>query len=96
MISIQGLPQQIQRPGKTGRKPTTKKNEARDVSEPSVVAKAVSRGIRNPEMAEDAFQNIHYDLPDGRSRYALASYMDVKNQARREELIAMFGVDVFV
>lgn len=97
MVSIRGLPQPIQGPGKTGRKPNNKKAETnKDVAQPSKVATAVSKGIRNPERAEEAYQNIHYDLPDGRSRQALATYMDVKNQARRDELIAMFGVDVFV
>lgn len=96
MVSIQGVPPQVLRAGKSGRKQPQKKQETNDVSEPSQLAKAVSLGIRNPERAKDAFEHIHYDLPDGRSRYALASYMDVKNQARRDELIAMFGVDVFV
>ncbi|AMG29700.1 chromosome segregation ATPase [Grimontia hollisae] len=96
MVSIQGVPQQALRAGKAGRKQPQKKQATNDVSEPSQVAKAVSLGIRNPERAQDAFEHIHYDLPDGRSRHALASYMDVKNQDKRDELIAMFGVDVFV
>ncbi|WP_028025005.1 hypothetical protein [Enterovibrio calviensis] len=96
MVSIQGLPQPIQRPANAGRKKSQKAQAGAEVTQPTVVAKAVSQGIRNPELAQDAHQQIHYDLPDGRSRHALLSYMEVKNQARREEIMAMFGVDVFV
>ncbi|MBV7299549.1 chromosome segregation ATPase [Enterovibrio paralichthyis] len=96
MVSIHGLPQPIQRTGNTGRKKVRKAESSQESSQPSPVAKAVSRGIRNPELAQDAHQHIHYDLPDGRSRHALAAYMDVKNQAKREELMALFGVDIFV
>ncbi|MEZ8142204.1 chromosome segregation ATPase [Enterovibrio norvegicus FF-33] len=96
MVSIHGLPQPIQRPSNAGRKKSQKASNSAEVTQPSVVAKAVSQGIRHPELAQDAHQQIHYDVPDGRSRHALLSYMEVKNQARREEIMALFGVDVFV
>ncbi|MEZ9525480.1 chromosome segregation ATPase [Enterovibrio norvegicus] len=96
MVSIQGLPQPIQRPSTTRRKKSDNASPSENTAKPSIVATAVSLGIRNPEMAQEAHQQIHYDLPDGKSRHALASYMDIKNQARREELAALFGVDIFV
>ncbi|KXF81452.1 chromosome segregation ATPase [Enterovibrio coralii] len=96
MVSIQGLPQHVQRTNNAKRKKPEQPQTDTESVKPSMVAKAVSRGIRNPELAQEAHQQIHYDLPDGRSRNALEAYMDVKNQARREELIAMFGVDIFV
>jgi hypothetical protein len=49
-------------------------------------------------MSEAEYQQakVQYDLPEGRSRKALDEYMKVMNNARREELAQMLGVDIFI
>lgn len=96
MVSIQGLPQIVPARPQKARKPKGDGQASETITEPNQLAKAVSQGIRNPELAGQAHQHIQYDLPDGRGRNALASYMDVLHQAKREELAALVGVDVYV
>lgn len=96
MVSIQGVAQHISRPVNIKRKKSEKYFTESKATSPSVIAKAVSQGIRSLENPQELYQQIHYDLPDGKNSQALAIYMAVKNQARREELIALFGVDMFV
>ncbi len=99
MVSIQGLPQTAPQPQKIQRNKRKKAQAAADVTQPSPVATAVSRGIRASESADGAAQQharLHYDGPDSKNRQALSSYHDVLNQRRREELSEMFGVDIYV
>ncbi|NCO47198.1 MAG: chromosome partitioning protein ParA, partial [Vibrio sp.] len=35
-------------------------------------------------------------LPEGRSRKAMEEYMDVMNQAKKEELAQLLGVDIYI
>ncbi|WP_434355889.1 chromosome segregation ATPase [Parasalinivibrio latis] len=95
MVRIQGLPAQVNRPS-LNKKKSPNTDDAQSAPQPSEVAAAVARGIRNPEMAGEAHAQVHYDLPDGKSRQALSEYLSVMNQQKRDELIAMFGVDIFV
>ncbi|WP_235869168.1 chromosome segregation ATPase [Veronia nyctiphanis] len=95
MVAIHGLPQPISRPSD---KPANNQ-PAPDVengNDQTLVAKAVSRGLRNPEMAGDAYQQIHYDRPDARGQNALSSYHDIQHFDKREKLEEMFGVDIYV
>ncbi len=100
MVSINGLPASIPGSSKTNR--VSKKNEVRksqqkqDVGQPSKVANAVAHTIRNVQQADIEKAQIHYDLPEGRSRKALEEYMRVMNQAKRDELIQMLGVDIYI
>lgn len=67
-----------------------------ETAQPSAIAKAVAQGIRSSDFAQEAYQQIQYDVPDGKSRQALASYLAVKHQAKRDALMALFGVDIFI
>lgn len=96
MVSIQGVAQHISRSRNVKRKKSEKLSSAIETATPSVIAKAVSQGIRSLDYPQELHQQIHYDLPDGKSSRALALYMAVKHQAKRDELIALFGVDIFV
>ncbi|MFD2180083.1 chromosome segregation ATPase [Veronia pacifica] len=95
MVAIHGLPQPISRPSDrtSHSQPSVEADNGRNQT---IVARAVSKGLKNPEMAGDAYQQIHYDRPDGRGQNALASYHDVQNQAKREQLEDLFGVDIYV
>ncbi|OOE77031.1 hypothetical protein [Salinivibrio sp. ML290] len=100
MVSINGVSSpQTNRPNhpqRAGKKPqTTRKQTPRTTQ----VAKAVRQrvdpaAIAQAEQAKQAY--VQYDLPDGRGRQAMASYFAVLNQARREELINLVGVDIYV
>ncbi|EEY44479.1 hypothetical protein VMA_002545 [Vibrio mimicus VM223] len=39
---------------------------------------------------------MQYDLPEGRARKAMEEYLDVMNQARKEELAQLLGVDIYI
>ncbi|MGF1908224.1 chromosome partitioning protein ParA [Vibrio kasasachensis] len=100
MVSINGLPPSIPSSNKTNR--VSKKNEVRksqqkqDVGQPSKVANAVAHTIRHVQESDIHQAQIQYDLPEGRNRKALEEYMRVMNQAKRDELIQMLGVDIYI
>lgn len=92
MVSIQRLPVTLSHPQA---KPLPGKAAAVEVAQPTVVAKAVAQSVRDPELIQHAHARIQYDQPEGKHREALASYMDIMHQQRRDELSAMVGVDVY-
>ncbi|PSW18745.1 hypothetical protein C9I98_14820 [Photobacterium sanctipauli] len=93
MVSIQRLPVTIQ-PQQPKAKPHSPSSPTS--SKPTAVAQAVASTVRDPELIEDAHSRIQYDQPEGKHRDALASYMGVMHQQRKDELSAMVGVDVYV
>ncbi|RJX72038.1 chromosome partitioning protein ParA [Vibrio sinensis] len=100
MVSISGLPPQISGPKKANR--TNKKSDIRQLglndspSQPSKVANAVAHTIRHVSESQLHRAQVHYDLPEGRSRKALEEYMRVLNQAKRDELTQLLGVDIYI
>jgi hypothetical protein len=71
-------------------------NELKKTNQTPEVDKAISHSIRHMSEAEYQQAKVQYDLPEGRSRKALDEYMKVMNNARREELAQMLGVDIFI
>ncbi|WP_428771999.1 chromosome partitioning protein ParA [Vibrio sp.] len=101
MVSINGLPpshpSRVQRANKAKRKDEVKPNDQQAaVTQPSKVANAVANSIRSADPADIHRAQLQYDLPEGRGRKALEEYMDVMNQARREELAHLLGVDIYI
>lgn len=101
MVSIQGLPPssatQSKRTKKTGKKRNVAQgNDASAVSQPTQVAHAVSHSLSQVQASDIQRAQVHYDLPEGRSRKALEEYLDVMNQARKEELAQLLGVDIYI
>ncbi|MCW8327538.1 hypothetical protein MD588_01815 [Photobacterium sp. SDRW27] len=93
MVSIQRLTPSIHSPQKPRvNKPAT----APDTPQTTVVAKAVAKSVRDPELIQDAHAKIQYDQPEGRNRQAMDSYMGVMYQNRKDELSSLVGVDVYV
>ena len=94
MVSIQRLPPSLHSP----QKPRSKQPDAIPAvpTQPSVVAKAVARSVRDPQQLKDAHARVQYDQPEGRHRQALDAYMGVMYQGRKDELAALVGVDVYV
>ncbi|MGF1679714.1 hypothetical protein [Photobacterium minamisatsumaniensis] len=92
MVSIQRLPVTIQPQPKAKASPSS----APISSKPTVVAQAVAQTVRDPELIQDAHSRIQYDQPEGKNRDAMASYMGVMHQQRKDELSAMVGVDLYV
>jgi hypothetical protein len=78
---------------KRGVKPDKDKGEA---SQPSQLARAVSHSIRHADEADIERARVQYDLPEGHSRKAMQEYMHVFNQARRDELSQLVGVDLYI
>ncbi|ENC9835031.1 chromosome partitioning protein ParA [Vibrio fluvialis] len=99
MVSINGLPP-ARIPGANRASKAKKKNEASkgssEVAQTTKVATAVSNSIRQMDPSDIHRAQVQYDLPEGRSRKALEEYMDVMNQARKEELAQMLGVDIYI
>lgn len=50
----------------------------------------------DPAQLEAAHARVQYDQPVGKHRDALASYMGVMHQQRRDDLSALVGVDIYV
>ncbi|MBF8999911.1 MULTISPECIES: chromosome partitioning protein ParA [Vibrio] len=99
MVSINGLPPSISGPNRTTKSRKGRKvdnSEGADHAQPSKVANAVSQSIRHVKEADIRGAQLHYDLPEGRARYAMQEYLDVMNQAKREELAQMLGVDLYI
>ncbi|MDN3613480.1 MAG: chromosome partitioning protein ParA [Vibrio gallaecicus] len=101
MVSINGLPpSSIGNTQKTNR--TNKKNEVKkgdnkgSVGQPTKVANAVSHSIRHVQESDIHKAQLQYDLPEGRARRAMEEYMDVMNQAKKEELAKLIGVDIYI
>ncbi|MDA0147971.1 chromosome partitioning protein ParA [Vibrio sp. LaRot3] len=100
MVSVNGLPPSVPGPNranKTNKKNQVKKSQDKSpVGQPSKVANAVAHTIRHVNESDIHKAQIQYDLPEGRSRKAMEEYMRVMNQAKREELINMLGVDIYI
>ncbi|MCG3723107.1 chromosome partitioning protein ParA [Vibrio cincinnatiensis] len=98
MVSINGLPPA--RISNTHRASKAKKKEEAkgqaSVSQTSKVADAVSHSIRQVDPADIHRARLQYDLPEGHARKALEEYLGVMNQARKEELAQMLGVDMYI
>ncbi|WP_162063199.1 chromosome partitioning protein ParA [Vibrio taketomensis] len=101
MASINGLPPAIipgsNKPNRINKnKGIGKSNAKSEVSQPSKVANAVAHTIRHVQESDIHRAHIQYDLPEGRSRKAMEEYMRVMNQAKREELMQLLGVDIYI
>jgi hypothetical protein len=100
MVSINGLPPSVPGPNranKTNKKNEVKKSEQKaSVGQPSKVANAVANTIRYVSESDIHKAQVQYDLPEGRSRHAMEEYMKVMNQAKRDELSQMLGVDIYI
>nr|WP_097356685.1 chromosome segregation ATPase [Candidatus Enterovibrio escacola] len=95
MVSIQKLSQSIQHSPNARCKKNDNVSRSVGIPKRSLVGTVRSASTRKLSFVEETHHLIQYYLPDGRSRFALASYMDVKNQAKREQLTILLGVDVF-
>ncbi|MCG7489449.1 chromosome partitioning protein ParA [Vibrio sp. Of14-4] len=100
MVSINGLPPSLPGPNKankTGKKDGVKKSHSKTpVDQPSKVASAVAHSIRRVDESDIHNAQLQYDLPEGHGRKALAEYMNVMNQTKREELSQLLGVDLYI
>ncbi|ELY5144294.1 chromosome partitioning protein ParA [Vibrio vulnificus] len=101
MASINGLPPVIipgtQRTNKSSNKRKVAKNQQQQaVGQTSKVANAVAHSIQNVKESDIHKAQIQYDLPEGQARRAMQEYMDVMNQAKREELAQLLGVDIYI
>ncbi|KJY85255.1 chromosome partitioning protein ParA [Vibrio galatheae] len=100
MVSINGLPPSVPGPNranKANRKNEVKKSEDKaSVSQPTKVANAVAHSIRHVSESDIHKAQVQYDLPEGRSRKAMEEYMGVMNQAKRDELSQLLGVDIYI
>ncbi len=101
MSSINGLPPSLipgsQKTNKTSKRQQVKKSDQKQpVGQPSKVANAVAHTIRHVNESEIHKAQVQYDLPEGRSRKAMEEYMDVMNQAKKEELAKLLGVDIYI
>ncbi|EGR0669702.1 hypothetical protein [Vibrio vulnificus] len=101
MASINGLPPAIisstQRTNKSSNKRKVAKNQQQQaVGQTSKVANAVAHSIQNVKESDIHKAQIQYDLPEGHARRAMQEYMDVMNQAKREELAQLLGVDIYI
>ncbi len=96
MVSINGLPPARIANSQRSSKAKKKTDVSTEVSQTSKVATAVSQSIRQMDASSIPRAQVQYDLPEGRSRRALEEYMDVMNQARKEELAQMLGVDIYI
>ncbi len=100
MVSINGLPPAAipgsNRSNKANRQQVKKTETGTSVGQPTKVANAVSQSIRHLNESDLKQSNLQYDLPEGRGRKAMEQYMDVMNQAKREELNRLIGVDIYI
>ncbi|WP_070967497.1 chromosome partitioning protein ParA [Vibrio sonorensis] len=101
MVSINGLPPS-QVPGSNRSQKTNKSKKADNsgkgtsVSKTTKVADAVAHSIRYVDEADIDRAKVQYDLPEGKSRQAMQEYLNVMNQAKREELNQLLGVDIYI
>ncbi len=101
MASINGLPPALvpgaNRTTKTNKKSQVKKSQQKQpVGQPSKVANAVAHSIKQVDESQIHRAQIQYDLPEGRARKAMEEYMGVMNQAKKEELARLLGVDIYI
>ncbi|MGL4381239.1 MAG: chromosome partitioning protein ParA [Vibrio sp.] len=101
MIAINGLPlprlPSTNKTGKIGKKGQVSQSESSSrVASTSKVANAVAESIRYVDPLQIDRAQVHYDLPAGQARKALEEYLDVMNQARKEELAQLLGVDIYI
>lgn len=100
MVSINGLPPSVPGPNRANK--TNKKNEVKKsadktaVGQPTKVANAVAHSIRHVNESDIHKAQVQYDLPEGRGRKAMEEYMGVMNQAKRDELSQLLGVDIYI
>ncbi|NUY55530.1 hypothetical protein BZG78_12315 [Salinivibrio sp. MA351] len=99
MVSINGVPSpQTTRSNQSQRAANKQKATRKQTPKTTQVANAVRQRVDpvSVAQAEQAQQQVQYDLPDGRGRQAMESYFAVLNQTRREELLSLVGVDIYV
>ncbi|PMH41895.1 chromosome partitioning protein ParA [Vibrio sp. 10N.286.49.B3] len=104
MVSINGLPPaRLTHTNKTNKKNEVRKSQSgtptsssSQVAQPTKVANAVAHSIKPMNESDLKKAQLHYDLPEGHSRKAMQEYFDVLNQAKKEELAQMFGVDIYI
>ncbi|MCE0492912.1 chromosome partitioning protein ParA [Vibrio salinus] len=103
MVSINGLPpssglfrsNKASKAQRKDKKPSSA-DESKPATHPTAVAKAVANSIQPIDESELESSRIHYDLPEGKSQKALQEYYAVYNQAKRDELAQMLGVDIYI
>lgn len=103
MVSINGLPPSsgLPKPNRTSKargqdnKPSSTSG-SKPATHPTAVAEAVSRSLQSIDEAELENNRLQYDLPERKSRKALEEYYAVFNQAKRDELNQMLGVDIYI
>jgi hypothetical protein len=106
MVSINGLPSagipRSNRASKAKKKSvsdaqaSSSSSQVTSLGQTTKVATAVAHSIHHMSDADMHDANLQYDLPEGRGRKAMEEYLDVMNQARREELAQMLGVDIYI
>ncbi|MCW8335125.1 chromosome partitioning protein ParA [Vibrio sp. SCSIO 43135] len=104
MASINGLPPSLvpnttrtNKSNKANKKNEVKKGQAStSVAQPTKVADAVSHSIRHVQESDIHRAQIQYDLPEGQARKAMQEYLGVMNQAKRDELAQLLGVDIYI
>lgn len=99
MVSINGISSpQTARSNQSQRAANKQKATRKRTPKTTQVAKAVRQRVDPVSVvhAEQAQQQVQYDLPNGRGRQAMESYFAVLNQTRREELLSLVGVDIYV
>lgn len=101
MASINGLSPSLitssTRTNKTSKNKKVKKSHTQQpIGHPSKVADAVAQSIKYVDESQIHRAQVQYDLPEGKARKAMEQYMDVMNQAKKEELAQLLGVDIYV
>lgn len=98
MVTINGLsPTRVPNTNKAKKKSLSKKDKSENqVVKSTKVAEAVAHSIRQVKASDIEKAQIQYDLPPGGSRKAMEEYMDILNQARKEELAQLIGVDIYI
>ncbi|ORT50366.1 hypothetical protein ST37_10885 [Vibrio sp. qd031] len=95
MNRINGLPSQVTPLPKSDRSKAQSTNKTDTNSTHSVMPLA-SKPIRMTSEERINQARVQYDLPEGSSRQAMQEYLNVANQARREELEQLVGVDLYI
>ena len=98
MVTVNGLsPALVPNSSKASQKGAlAREQDAGQGAQATKVAQAVSRSVRHVAESDFAKAQVQYDLPEGSSRKAMETYMDVHNQERREELGQLVGVDIYI
>lgn len=84
------------KPRKRGKRARSVRASGKSVSSTSKVATAVAESIRQVNESDIHRAQVQYDLPEGRGRKAMEEYLNVMNQARKEELAQLLGVDIYI